>query len=147
MVCNNSNVGVLFPSALDGKKLNRLTNLIGTWMESVILIIDSLTHSLTSGCMQMRMILGGEVDCITESRQAQKALSPNQFVELKTNMVINSDKGEVTFEKFKMLKIYMVSFSTLLAMMARLTNPRSIYSKAVRESYAAEPQIKHLTFS
>lgn len=56
----------------------------------------------------MRMILGGEVDCVTEARDPNKPLASDQFVELKTNMTIKSEKDEVKFEKFKMIKFYMV---------------------------------------
>lgn len=72
------------------------------WLEQVA------AQVLRSTATQMRMILGGEVDCITEPKDSTQPLSPSQFVELKTNMTIESSKDEFRFEKFKLLKFYMV---------------------------------------
>lgn len=58
------------------------------------------------------MIVGGEVDCVLSPPPSTSPprLSPSQFVELKTNLVIQSERDEIKFEKFKLLKFYMQSF-------------------------------------
>ncbi|KAF8896184.1 RAI1 like PD-XK nuclease-domain-containing protein [Infundibulicybe gibba] len=52
-----------------------------------------------------RILIGGEVDCIKGKYTGQ----PNNFVELKTSLVIQSPRDESRFEK-KLLKFYFQSF-------------------------------------
>ncbi|KAK4050624.1 decapping endonuclease targeting mRNA [Microbotryomycetes sp. JL201] len=62
-----------------------------------------------------RMILGGEVDCIrprpfTHATNGHFKVSTNDFVELKTNMIIKNERDEVNFEKNKLIKHFAQSF-------------------------------------
>ncbi|KAM0791721.1 hypothetical protein ACM66B_003990 [Microbotryomycetes sp. NB124-2] len=62
-----------------------------------------------------RMILGGEVDCLrsrtnARSRDGQMMISTENFVELKTNMVIRNERDEINFEKNKLMKHFAQSF-------------------------------------
>ncbi|KAI5120113.1 hypothetical protein M0805_002197 [Coniferiporia weirii] len=52
-----------------------------------------------------RLIIGGEVDCVNGKYTGQ----PNNFVELKTSLVIRGSQDEERFEK-KLLKFYFQSF-------------------------------------
>lgn len=49
-----------------------------------------------------RAILGGEVDCVVPRRDG-KAPKTDDFVELKTNIVISSPRDEVSFERYILL--------------------------------------------
>jgi hypothetical protein len=46
------------------------------------------------------MILGGEVDCVKEGAGIQEGLDTSDFIELKTNLVIDSARDEVNFERY-----------------------------------------------
>ncbi|GAA5987321.1 hypothetical protein JCM10908_001908 [Rhodotorula pacifica] len=56
----------------------------------------------------MRTIVGGEVDCVQPRPGA--ALETRDFVELKTNLVIQNQRDEINFERHKLLKHYVQSF-------------------------------------
>ncbi|KAM0748120.1 RAI1-domain-containing protein [Meredithblackwellia eburnea MCA 4105] len=56
-----------------------------------------------------RTILGGEVDCVLPTANMRR-ITTEDFVELKTNMTINSPRDEVNFERLKLLKHYTQSF-------------------------------------
>ncbi|GAA5920289.1 hypothetical protein JCM1841_003025 [Sporobolomyces salmonicolor] len=56
-----------------------------------------------------RTIVGGEVDCVREGADLGK-IGTRDFVELKTNLVIQSQRDEVNFERQKLLKHYVQSF-------------------------------------
>lgn len=45
------------------------------------------------------MILGGEVDCVRDSAGTQDGLETQDFIELKTNLVIDSARDEMNFER------------------------------------------------
>lgn len=45
------------------------------------------------------MILGGEVDCVREGAGIKEGLDTQDFLELKTNLVIDSNRDEITFER------------------------------------------------
>ncbi|KAI5475564.1 RAI1-like domain containing protein [Pseudohyphozyma bogoriensis] len=57
-----------------------------------------------------RVILGGEVDCLHEDWEKRGRVDTKDFVELKTNIVIQSERDEVMFERQKLLKHYVQSF-------------------------------------
>lgn len=46
------------------------------------------------------MILGGEVDCVKEGAGIHEGLDTSDFIELKTNLVIDSAKDEQNFERW-----------------------------------------------
>lgn len=52
------------------------------------------------------MILGGEVDCVREGAGVKEGLETQDFIELKTNLVIESVRDEMNFERYKLLKHY-----------------------------------------
>ncbi|KAK4054989.1 decapping endonuclease targeting mRNA [Microbotryomycetes sp. JL221] len=54
-----------------------------------------------------RMILGGEVDCINNDKNK---IETNNFIELKTNMIIKNERDEINFEKNKLMKHFAQSF-------------------------------------
>ncbi|GAA5889479.1 hypothetical protein JCM6882_007046 [Rhodosporidiobolus microsporus] len=56
-----------------------------------------------------RTIVGGEVDCVRPGADAGR-ISTRDFIELKTNMMIQSQRDEVDFERQKLLKHYVQSF-------------------------------------
>ncbi|GAA5908067.1 hypothetical protein JCM8208_003677 [Rhodotorula glutinis] len=56
-----------------------------------------------------RTIVGGEVDCVRPGADASR-ISTADFVELKTNIAIQSQRDEVNFERQKLLKHYVQSF-------------------------------------
>ncbi|GAA5896020.1 uncharacterized protein JCM6883_001689 [Sporobolomyces salmoneus] len=56
-----------------------------------------------------RIILGGEVDCLRPEADLSK-IDRKDFMELKTNIVIQSQRDEVNFERQKLLKHYVQSF-------------------------------------
>ncbi|KAL8276920.1 hypothetical protein RQP46_010648 [Phenoliferia psychrophenolica] len=56
-----------------------------------------------------RSILGGEVDCVLPTASMANVTTAD-FVELKTNIVINSPRDEMMFERQKLLKHYVQSF-------------------------------------
>ncbi|GAA5894738.1 hypothetical protein JCM5296_002269 [Sporobolomyces johnsonii] len=56
-----------------------------------------------------RTIVGGEVDCVREAADLGR-IGTRDFVELKTNLVIQSQRDEVNFERQKLLKHYVQSF-------------------------------------
>ncbi|GAA6009996.1 hypothetical protein JCM10207_007511 [Rhodosporidiobolus poonsookiae] len=56
-----------------------------------------------------RTIVGGEVDCVRPGADKDR-IATRDFVELKTNMVIQSQRDEVNFERLKLLKHYVQSF-------------------------------------
>ncbi|GAA5839329.1 hypothetical protein JCM9279_005907 [Rhodotorula babjevae] len=56
-----------------------------------------------------RTIVGGEVDCVRVGADPSR-ISTADFVELKTNIVIQSQRDEVNFERQKLLKHYVQSF-------------------------------------
>ncbi|KAI8455887.1 RAI1 like PD-XK nuclease-domain-containing protein, partial [Phakopsora pachyrhizi] len=81
---------------------------------------------------RIKMIIGGEVDCIDmerykrlrrneelrsglerqdneEEREAEE-IDPRDFVEIKTSMAISNEKQKRTFYRFKLLKFYLQSF-------------------------------------
>ncbi|BGP56353.1 decapping endonuclease targeting mRNA [Rhodotorula sphaerocarpa] len=66
----------------------------------------------------VRTIVGGEVDCVLpplpgvsqERFAAAQRRTTDGYVELKTNMVIQSQRDEVNFERLKLLKHYVQSF-------------------------------------
>lgn len=45
------------------------------------------------------MILGGEVDCVREGAGIKEGLETQDFIELKTNLVIESTRDEMNFER------------------------------------------------
>lgn len=45
------------------------------------------------------MILGGEVDCVREGAGISEGLDTQDFLELKTNIVIDSNRDEINFER------------------------------------------------
>lgn len=57
------------------------------------------------------IIIGGEVDCVQEGAgvDAGGGLETSAFIELKTNMVIESPRDEMRFERYKLLKHYVQS--------------------------------------
>lgn len=59
----------------------------------------------------VRMILGGEVDCVEEGTLKDPAhvVSPADFVELKTQLELAEAKDRHKFERYKMLKFYIQS--------------------------------------
>ncbi|BGP41226.1 decapping endonuclease targeting mRNA [Rhodotorula kratochvilovae] len=56
-----------------------------------------------------RTIVGGEVDCVRNGADPRK-ITTGDFVELKTNIAIQSQRDEVNFERQKLLKHYVQSF-------------------------------------
>ncbi|TNY24309.1 RAI1-domain-containing protein [Rhodotorula diobovata] len=56
-----------------------------------------------------RTIVGGEVDCVRQGADPQR-IKTDDFVELKTNIAIQSQRDEVNFERQKLLKHYVQSF-------------------------------------
>ncbi|GAA5922870.1 hypothetical protein JCM3775_006164 [Rhodotorula graminis] len=56
-----------------------------------------------------RTIVGGEVDCVRLGADPSR-ISTADFVELKTNIAIQSQRDEVNFERQKLLKHYVQSF-------------------------------------
>lgn len=46
-----------------------------------------------------RTILGGEVDCITPGQEKGGEIDPKHFIELKTNIIIESQRDEIMFER------------------------------------------------
>ncbi|SCZ95270.1 BZ3500_MvSof-1268-A1-R1_Chr11-2g03396 [Microbotryum saponariae] len=57
-----------------------------------------------------RMFLGGEVDCLRAGWTEADSIRTDDFVELKTNIVISSQRDEMMFERQKLLKHYTQSF-------------------------------------
>ncbi|SCV73445.1 BQ2448_7371 [Microbotryum intermedium] len=57
-----------------------------------------------------RMFLGGEVDCLRAGWREGDPIRTDDFVELKTNIVIGSHRDETLFERQKLLKHYTQSF-------------------------------------
>ncbi|SGZ12437.1 BQ5605_C028g10505 [Microbotryum silenes-dioicae] len=57
-----------------------------------------------------RMFLGGEVDCLRAGWTEADPIRTDDFVELKTNIVISSQRDEMMFERQKLLKHYTQSF-------------------------------------
>ncbi|GAA5827356.1 hypothetical protein JCM11251_003779 [Rhodosporidiobolus azoricus] len=58
-----------------------------------------------------RAIVGGEVDCVRPGAGKEgRPIGTRDFVELKTNLVIQSQRDEVNFERQKLLKHYVQSF-------------------------------------
>lgn len=55
------------------------------------------------------MILGGEVDCVAVGKGKEKEAAVEDFMELKTNIVIESERDEMMFERQKLLKHYIQS--------------------------------------
>lgn len=45
------------------------------------------------------MLLGGEVDCVQDNAGLERPLQTTDFIELKTNVVIESEKDEIRFER------------------------------------------------
>lgn len=45
------------------------------------------------------MILGGEVDCVREGAGIKEGLETQDFIELKTNLVIETPRDEMNFER------------------------------------------------
>jgi RAT1-interacting protein len=62
----------------------------------------------------VRIILGGEVDCVKPSASRGK-VSTSDFIELKTNIAIGSQREEEMFERNKLLKHYVQSCTFLTA--------------------------------
>ncbi|CDR39788.1 RHTO0S04e09472g1_1 [Rhodotorula toruloides] len=58
---------------------------------------------------EFRTIVGGEVDCVRPGADKER-IGTRDFVELKTNLVIQSQRDEVNFERHKLLKHYVQSF-------------------------------------
>ncbi|GAA5948851.1 hypothetical protein JCM3765_003926 [Sporobolomyces pararoseus] len=56
-----------------------------------------------------RMIIGGEVDCVQPETDLDK-IETKDFIELKTNILIQSQRDEANFERQKLLKHYAQSF-------------------------------------
>ncbi|GAA5926765.1 uncharacterized protein JCM15063_000364 [Sporobolomyces koalae] len=56
-----------------------------------------------------RLVLGGEVDCLRPEADL-KSITSRDFIELKTNIVIQSQRDEINFERQKLLKHYIQSF-------------------------------------
>ncbi|GAA5884751.1 hypothetical protein JCM16303_005259 [Sporobolomyces ruberrimus] len=56
-----------------------------------------------------RTIVGGEVDCLRPEADLSNIASKD-FIELKTNIIIQSQRDEVNFERQKLLKHYVQSF-------------------------------------
>ncbi|GAA5843549.1 hypothetical protein JCM5353_005452 [Sporobolomyces roseus] len=56
-----------------------------------------------------RTIVGGEVDCLRPEANLSR-IGTKDFIELKTNIVIQSERDEVNFERQKLLKHYVQSF-------------------------------------
>ena len=54
------------------------------------------------------IIMGAEVDCTRDDKVPNDAC--RNYLELKTNKVLESDRDRRTFERFKLLKIYFQSF-------------------------------------
>ncbi|KAH9815412.1 RAI1 like PD-XK nuclease-domain-containing protein [Melampsora americana] len=67
---------------------------------------------------QMKLIIGGEVDCVrpeafmkVENDQERKVeIQPEDFIEIKTSALITSDRESRTFQRYKMLKFWLQSF-------------------------------------
>ncbi|GAA5867011.1 hypothetical protein JCM3774_003755 [Rhodotorula dairenensis] len=57
-----------------------------------------------------RTLVGGEVDCVRPGTDKHHLVATRDFVELKTNLVIQSQRDEVNFERHKLLKHYIQSF-------------------------------------
>ncbi|GAA5864828.1 hypothetical protein JCM8547_009244 [Rhodosporidiobolus lusitaniae] len=66
----------------------------------------SVVKTNLGGC---RTIVGGEVDCVRPGADKSRILTQD-FIELKTNMEIRSQRDEVNFERLKLLKHYVQSF-------------------------------------
>lgn len=60
----------------------------------------------------VRVILGGEVDCVKPTARKGR-ISTNDFIELKTNIAIGSQREEEMFERNKLLKHYVQSCKPL----------------------------------
>ncbi|BGP25699.1 decapping endonuclease targeting mRNA [Rhodotorula toruloides] len=58
---------------------------------------------------EFRTIVGGEVDCVRAGADKER-IETSDFVELKTNLLIQSQRDEVNFERHKLLKHYVQSF-------------------------------------
>ncbi|GAA6015653.1 hypothetical protein JCM11491_007185 [Sporobolomyces phaffii] len=56
-----------------------------------------------------RTIVGGEVDCLRPEANLDQ-IDPQDFIELKTNIIIQSQRDEISFERQKLLKHYVQSF-------------------------------------
>ncbi|GAA5933211.1 hypothetical protein JCM10213_001222 [Rhodosporidiobolus nylandii] len=56
-----------------------------------------------------RTIVGGEVDCVRQGADLSR-IGTRDFIELKTNIMIQSQRDEVNFERLKLLKHYVQSF-------------------------------------
>ncbi|KAI8923400.1 RAI1 like PD-XK nuclease-domain-containing protein [Entophlyctis helioformis] len=55
------------------------------------------------------LVLGAEVDCLT--REVRQGEPPqNAYAELKTNRVIQDDRQQTSFEKFKLMKVWAQSY-------------------------------------
>lgn len=48
---------------------------------------------------EIPIILGGEVDCVGNNAGLAQGLAPKDFVELKTNMVLQGERDEMRFER------------------------------------------------
>ena len=48
---------------------------------------------------EIPIILGGEVDCVANNAGLAQGLAPKDFVELKTNMVLQGERDEMRFER------------------------------------------------
>lgn len=77
----------------------------------------SVVKSNLSG---IRFIVGGEVDCVLPSARKGR-IRTDDFVELKTNINIASQRDEVNFERNKLLKHYVQSCQFINQ--SRLTTP------------------------
>lgn len=56
----------------------------------------SVVKTSLGGC---RTIVGGEVDCLRPTADMTRGVSTNDFIELKTNLVIQSLRDEINFER------------------------------------------------
>lgn len=66
---------------------------------------------------KIRLILGGEVDCVKPEAMSkldkhsgqQSEIQPDNYIEIKTCFLINSDRDKWTFQRHKMLKFWLQS--------------------------------------
>ncbi|KAI9267520.1 RAI1 like PD-XK nuclease-domain-containing protein [Helicostylum pulchrum] len=86
----------------DSELKERLTESANTNIQYCIVVKTKLGNN--------SILMGAEVDCCRDVKPDDGLLQPSNYIELKTSRVIESDRNQYSFERYKLLKFWAQSF-------------------------------------
>ncbi|KAI8050035.1 RAI1 like PD-XK nuclease-domain-containing protein [Thamnidium elegans] len=86
----------------DTELKQRLTESANTNIQYCIVVKTKLGNN--------SILMGAEVDCCRDVKPNDPLIQPSNYIELKTSRVIESDRNQYSFERYKLLKFWAQSF-------------------------------------